>query len=62
MGSQRGQREAAKLDVREDHRLKLGVHGLRRKKLRRSEMAAAGIVDHDVEVSGFTERGVETLA
>ena len=40
--------------MREDDRLKLGLHGLRGKKFRRSEMAAAGIVDHDIEVSGFT--------
>jgi hypothetical protein len=39
--------------VREDDCLKLGVHSLRRKKFRGSEMAAARVVDDDVELSGF---------
>ena len=48
--------------MREDDRLKLVVDNLRRKKLRGSEMAAAGIVDHDVEMTRVAQRGVETFA
>ena len=58
----RGQSETAKLDVREDDRLKLVMHSLRRKKLRGSEVAAAGIVDHDVEMTRVAQRGLETFA
>ncbi len=56
------QSEAAEFDVGEDHGLKLVADRFLGKKLRRPEMAAAGIVDHDVEMAGFLERGVETFA
>ena len=60
--SHRGQGESAKFDMREDNCLKLILNGFCGKEFRGSEMAAAGIVDYNIEVSRFMQRDIETLA